>query len=863
MRNDRWHSCFKIGLCLGAALLLPVSVEARAPAISHYDLPTQPLGEALRQVARQSGTQIMFSSDQVVGLSAPGLVGDLGVRAAIDRLIAGTGLAVEESGGTFVIRGRSEPPRAAVAGTAEEQSDIVVTGSRIRGAIVASPVISLSREEIARAGQSNLGDAVRSLPQSFGGGQNPGVGMGAGGSPDNENVGSGSTIDLRGIGEDATLTLLNGHRVAYNVSAQDIDVSSIPLAAVDRLEIVADGASALYGSDAVGGVANIILRKDFDGVWTSARLGGATDGGDRQQQYSVVAGTRWSGGGIIATYDFGRDTPVDAGQRSYTRPLNPSETLLPFEKHHSALLSGHENILPGLSFSIDGSFNERWSNYTTPVNPTGSYLDYGLLGSSRSISYSVAPSLRYTFARDWTATLLGVYAADRTHYGSDLYLDGADISPTRGCYCNIFKNLEFNVEGPLAQLPGGAARLAAGGGYRTNGLHAYRTAGGEQDVDVHQGTYYGFAELYLPLVSEAQKIPALSSLSLNGAFRYEDYPGVARVATPKVGLVYSPIAGLELKGSWGQSFKAPTLYQQYAVQYSALYPASALGGTSYPANGTAILLSGANPTLKPEHATTWTITAALAPPAWSGFHAEISYFNIRYRNRVVAPITSSSAALANPAYSGLVNTDPSAADIEGVTSGSTYAFDNYTGGPLDPSNMVAIIDNRYRNIARQMIHGVDVSLRYRLALAPSSAFTIVGNATYLDSAQRFGPGQPAADLAGTIFYPPHFRSRGGLVWEGGPVTLTSYVNYTGGVRDNRTPEAVHVGGMATLDVSAQYRFDGSAGLLSNVDILFSVQNVANDKPSIIHTTANYFLPYDSTNYSAVGRFLSLTISKHW
>src|SRR3546814_6163063 len=93
-----------------------------------------------------------------------------------------------------------------------------------------------------------------------------------------ENLASTSTLNLRGLGPDATLTLINGHRIAYDGAFQGVDISAIPLAALDRLEIVADGASALYGSDAVGGVANIILLRDFDGIWSSARISGTTEG---------------------------------------------------------------------------------------------------------------------------------------------------------------------------------------------------------------------------------------------------------------------------------------------------------------------------------------------------------------------------------------------------------------------------------------------------------------------------------------------------------------------------------------------------------------------------------------------------------
>lgn len=855
---------FRYGMFAGAAagaLSLCTTVNAQTAA-QEYDIAAQDLGASLRVVARQSGRELMAPSEILKGKQAPALEGHYTADEAIEALLKGSGLVAEISPDIVIIRGRSQPSGSEVADSAGD-GDIVVTGSRIRGAESSSPVIIMGQNEMRNAGQSNLGEAVRSLPQSFTGGQNPGVGIGAGGSPANENLGSGSTINLRGLGQDATLTLLNGHRLAYNVGSQGIDVSAIPLAAVDRIEIVADGASALYGSDAVGGVANIILKRDYEGLWTSARFGASTDGGNEQQQYSVVTGTRWGTGGIMATYDFERDTPIVAGQRSYTDKLYPDETLLRFQRHHNVLLSGYQALTSDLEFAVDGYFNKRWSNYNLPASTTGDYRSFGIFGTSSTTSYSVAPSLRLQLPARWTATLAGVYAEDRTRYGSDFYVGGAVVSPTRGCYCNNFRSIEASAEGPLGLLPGGEARLALGGGYRVNGLHAFRTVGSSQDIDVNQDTYYGFAELYVPLVSAEQGIALVNSLSVSGAIRYEDYPGIDKVASPKVGIVYSPLPELDLKGSWGKSFKAPTLYQQYSVQYSSLYPVAAVGGSGYPATATAVLLDSANPSLKPERATTWALTLATTPRALSGFHAEFSYFNIRYRDRVATPIPNISSALAGTAYSDLVNSNPSDAEKQGVTTGSNYSFYNYTGPTFDPANIVAIIDNRYRNIARQSIGGVDISLRYTLDTTGMGTFTLTGNGTYLDSSQTISTGQPVLALAGTIFNPPHYRGRGGVAWDQGALTLTSYVNYIGGVSDTRRSPAVHVGSMTTLDLTARYRVENGPRAFNNMELILTAQNILNDKPSIIRTSVPYSTPYDSTNYSAIGRFVSFTISKRW
>src|SRR3546814_15838223 len=90
--------------------------------------------------------------------------------------------------------------------------------------------------------------------------------------------------------------------MTYGGYVQAVDISAIPIEAVERVEIVTDGASAIYGSDAVGGVANVILKRDFDGVSVGMLHGTAIDGGLTTHEYTAPAGTTWSLGGLIAPY---------------------------------------------------------------------------------------------------------------------------------------------------------------------------------------------------------------------------------------------------------------------------------------------------------------------------------------------------------------------------------------------------------------------------------------------------------------------------------------------------------------------------------------------------------------------------------
>src|SRR5690606_37227437 len=152
---------------------------------------------------------------------------------------------------------------------------------------------------IREEGFTDLCDVIRSIPQNFSGGQNPGVVIGPQATSNDQNFTGGSGLKLRGLGPDATLTLLNGLRMSYGGIYHAVDVSASPIEAVERQEIVAVGASASYGSDAVGGVANGILNLDFDEVTVGARYGDGTDGELTTRAYTATAGTNWDTGGMI------------------------------------------------------------------------------------------------------------------------------------------------------------------------------------------------------------------------------------------------------------------------------------------------------------------------------------------------------------------------------------------------------------------------------------------------------------------------------------------------------------------------------------------------------------------------------------
>jgi outer membrane receptor protein involved in Fe transport len=184
----------------------------------------------------------------------------------------------------------STPP----ASKSSSEQSITITGSRIKKPNLTStiPVTSLQGEQFFQRGQTNIGDALNDLPQlrSTFAQQNPGLGIGIAGL---------NLLDLRGLGTVRTLTLVNGRRhVAADIlnNAVSVDISSIPADLIDRVDIVTGANSSVYGSDAIAGVVNFILKRDFQGVQLRAQ--GATTEHNYGQNYfaSILAGHNFADG---------------------------------------------------------------------------------------------------------------------------------------------------------------------------------------------------------------------------------------------------------------------------------------------------------------------------------------------------------------------------------------------------------------------------------------------------------------------------------------------------------------------------------------------------------------------------------------
>ena len=868
MVQMRSRSRFRCAFLTAAAIgtLVPgASAFAQEQRRVEYKIEAGDLGEALKAVSRHSGKEIIFTSEAVLGHTAPALHGTYTADEAVRVLLAGSDLVVQFRKDVIIIRGRSEPS-GDLTGRSADQNDIVVTGSRIKGAPATSPVTVSSRDEIEKKGAADLGSYIRLLPQNFNGGQNPNV-AGGGAQGNNNNVSSSSTLNLRGLGPDATLTLLNGHRLAYDALAQGVDISAIPLAAVDRVEVVADGASALYGSDAVGGVANIILLPEFRGTEISTRFATATDGGGRQAQVSAVTGSTWSSGGLMIAADYLSSGRINAGQRSYTSLMDQTATLVPSVRQISVVVTGHQRMAEGVEFKIDGTFSRRNSKYDNPFLNTGSVNENGLRSNPIVRTYSVSPSLNVALTPAWSLNFSGTIADSKADLHSRRYSASVE-TPGRLIYSNDLQALEAGVQGPLAELPGGEVKLAAGGGIRSLGLgvQVSNTPPGSPTIVTEQfhtrrAVQFAYGELTIPIFGAGNNRPLLYRLDLTAAGRFEHYEAVGSVATPKFGFRYAPSADLSLMGSWGRSFKAPTLYQQNQIRQGVLLPGSIFSDN--PSGLPVLLLAGGGTPLRAEKAETWTATVSLTPRAIPGLHLQASYFEVAYKDRVSVPIVGATAALNNPIYANLVRLSPSSAAVEAEIARLPQGLSNSSGSAFDAASIAAIIDATDQNVARQNARGVDLSGQYKFSIDGSQTLEISANASYLESRRQVATGLPISQLAGTIFNPPNWRLEGGFTYSRPSFDVSLFANYIGGTSDTRTLSEVNVGSFTSFDGTVRYKADKGSSILAGTEIILSVLNLLNEKPAQIQNSDPSLPPYDSSNYSAIGRQVSVTLRKRF
>jgi outer membrane receptor protein involved in Fe transport len=287
---------------LAASLGTPAFAQTRT-----FEIAPQEAVRAIPEFARQAGVQIIAPADRLRGVQLPALTGDHDVRQGLRRLLAGTSLEIASDNGEIITlrdknsltarakpdaapgpqtEARALPPAVTPPSFFDLVDEIIVTGTRIvrDGFQSPTPVTVLGEEAMDTAAPENVADLVNDLPSVVGSA-----------TPQTSNLQFSSglaglnTLNLRGVGANRTLVLLDGQRSVPSTITGLVDVNDFPQQLINRIDVVTGGASAAYGSDALSGVVNFVLNKNFTGL-KGEMSGGITSYGDDPSSKVTLSG---------------------------------------------------------------------------------------------------------------------------------------------------------------------------------------------------------------------------------------------------------------------------------------------------------------------------------------------------------------------------------------------------------------------------------------------------------------------------------------------------------------------------------------------------------------------------------------------
>jgi iron complex outermembrane receptor protein len=867
--------------------------------------------------------------------------------------------------GSALALGLLAPAAMAQQAAPQAEADIIVTGSRLRiEAPIGSTVTAMSNADIASTGRVTLDRAIKELPQVFDLGVSESSRGQSGGSG---NIVYSNSINLRGIGPNATLIIVDGHRVTNN--SRSIDPSTLPTLGVERVEVVADGASAIYGSDAVAGVVNLIPRRHLNGLEMTARGGISYDGAYHETMVGAAYGRKFSRGQMMFAYEHvdksnlsGDDRPffrsnqtasggndysvtkcrigtITAGGVNYALPAagltNASQLtagtsnkcndlqgqdLIPKQRYDSANMTGNFQATDWLELFVDGFYSYRAfermpgatnANLTVPatnafyVAPTGftgsSYtLGYNFAGDvannkswGHSESWQITPGVKVKLPKSWqfealigkgrtydisvstkginNTALAAALASNNVATAFDPYgLNRSSAATLAGIFNQVFYaptighfvGYEARLNGPLFNLPAGQVKLAMGyeaqefnvslGQARGNPGVAFTWSNPGRRVDS------GYAEIVIPVFGNDNAIPLFRKLDIDAAVRYDKYSDVGSTTNPKLGINWKPVDELTLRGSYGTSFRAPTLTQLYG-NTSQLFVQS----YQNPTGGSPIVgvaLSGGNLNLKPETASTWSVGADFQPTRRTKL--SLTYFNVDYKNQVIGLLSDLAVLTRLSQYDG------TGVIVQGAAAGALAAqyvangmavSGAFPGG--NPSNITLFVDGRSQNLGRSITRGLDFTASHVLDTEKLGRFTLSASGSYfLGYKTQQAPNAPFISQLNNIFQPLKFRARASVNWEKDRWGLTLRTTHVGGYTNNAisTPQAVK--SYTPVDAVVTFKVGEAANPFT---LSFEMRNMFNIKPPYVNIapSSNGSGGFDATASDPIGRLMAVSARK--
>lgn len=390
---------------IGGVLIAALGAGLACAQALDISLPPQPLSQTLKDISRQTGENILFTPESVAGLRAPSLSGKMTPEGAVARALAGTDLeAAPDGSGGLVIR-RSAQKKTVLA---DEQpvETIIVTGSRIPQADIAaspSPVAVIGRAELQFQGTTDVTALIDSLPMVF--------------ASQNANISNGATgtdnVNLRDLGASRTLVLIDGSRLMPG-DPQDpaADINIVPAALVDHIEVLTGGASAVYGSDALAGVVNFIMRKNFQGLEVDGTYSISQNDNDTSRWRDLIqnqidlgfpgfaepAKNVWNGQSEDATLMMGVNSDNGKGNISAFLGYRSTAAVLESTRDYSECTlywTGTGDICQGSpNYNLWLSLDDAYAGDQPYFFQTGD----GRPGSGQFVPFTGAPSQSYNFA---------------------------------------------------------------------------------------------------------------------------------------------------------------------------------------------------------------------------------------------------------------------------------------------------------------------------------------------------------------------------------------------------------------------------------------------------------------------------------
>lgn len=872
---------FNRGLLLATASCASMAVASAAWAEDHdFDIPPQELGSALTLYGIQSEQEVAFSESMVEGRYARAVVGEYSESEALALLLDGNDLTyIESDDGSIIIQtsveeeiDEIEEDEAVFEKETEAETDVViVTGTNIRGVENPTvPVLSFDKEDIDLSGASTVDEFLRTIPQNFA--SQTQLTAESGNPNDATNLTQGTAVDLRGLGAGSTLTLLNGRRMTPAGQSNFVDVNVLPLGIIERVDVLTDGATAIYGSDAVGGVVNFVTRKDFEGFDINARYGTVTEGSKEDWGVGGSGGVNWGSGGVFGGVDYYEAKPLLLEERDFVDLLLPNEGAILASDTERLSVAGGANQEFGASTRL--AVDVLYTDLTNTAGTIAGFVPTTNTASQEALF--INSRFEYDISNDITASFFFDYGRNdvKTVFAFSLFGSTFDSFTELDNTLYLF---EGRFSGKVFDLPGGPVSFSVGGLYRNEEFN--QNSNDFAFINASREVAAGYLEVLVPVIGVENALPFAQKLQLSFAGRYEDYSDVGDSFDPKIGVYWQVDDQFSLRASYSESFRAPDLQQLnsqenfiidiFPVDDITAFPAPA--PTMFPLDiaGDFVVLiesGGSNPNLLPEAAKSWSAGISFQPELIPGLWFEMNYFNIQYSNRIES--INGDQIFQDASLIQLVDVMPEISDVEAI-------FARATAGEVDlrapsvlanvtPEDVQIILQSGPQNVSERDVSGFDLNVNYAID-TDIGQFSAGVNASYfIDFIGRLAPTSPSAEQINVLYRPVDFKMRANVSWSNNGFTVFSALNYVDGYRDNIDASIANgIDAWTTIDLSLVYETADRFGniFVNDLRFGFSVTNLFDNDPPFVETP--FGLNFDTANADPFGRQINFTLSKRF